>query len=76
MSFGSTAYESYLRVHAEMGKSNIPSWEEIPHLRRVAWEAAAQAVAREVLASTQIPDLLERDDEEVEDTQAILPPAA
>jgi|GEM_PF-4274365 len=68
MSFGSTAYESYLRIHAEMGKSNIPNWEDIPHIRRVAWEAAAQAVAKAVLESTQIPDLFEHDDEDLQDT--------
>ena len=75
MSFGSTAYESYLRIHAEMGKSNIPSWEEIPHLRRVAWEAAAQAVAKAVLESTQFPDLLDLD-EDIDEAQVVLPPAA
>lgn len=51
MSFGSTAYESYVRIHSESGRNNFPKWSGLTHVGRMAWEAAAQAVALSVLPS-------------------------
>lgn len=49
MSQGSTAYASYVRIHEEMGRRKPRDWCELSHIRRMAWEAAAQAVALSVL---------------------------
>lgn len=49
MGQGSIAYESYVRIHEEMGNPPLPTWQALSHVRRMAWEAAAQAVARAVL---------------------------
>ena len=63
MSFGSTAYQSYVRIHVESGNTRHQPWESLTHLRRMAWEAAAQAVALAVL-----PRSMKRDsDEDLED---------
>ena len=63
MSQGSTAYASYVRIHQEMGRPSLPEWEALSHVRRMAWEAAAQAVALSVLPTSLTS--LENDDEEV-----------
>ena len=64
MSYGSTAYASFVRIHLESGQPNHPSWSGLPHLGRLAWEAAAQAVAHEVLPASLNPEPPE-DPEEV-----------
>ena len=66
MSFGFTAYDSYVRIRSESDKRTFPSWESLSHVRRLAWEAAAQAVARVVLPNPREhneddPDLLDDD---------------
>jgi hypothetical protein len=63
MSQGSNAYASYVRIHEEMGRSTPPEWRSLSHVRRMAWEAAAQAVALSVLpaSATAVDD--EMDDE-------------
>ena len=66
MSYGSTAYESYVRIHAELGGPSFPSWSALPHVGRMAWEAAAQAVALSVLPAYLNPDLLDDLDDETE----------
>ncbi len=45
MSYGSVAYQSYVRIRSESGDRSFPDWTELAHARRLAWEAAAQAVA-------------------------------
>lgn len=67
MSYGSTAYESYVRIHVESGRTRVPPWNQLTHLRRLAWEAAAQAVAMAVLPQFQVEED-EDDDEEIPDT--------
>jgi hypothetical protein len=62
MSFGSIAYESYVRIRSESDERTFPDWTEIPHLRRLAWEAAAQAVAIAALPSLSSEDLPDLDD--------------
>ena len=52
MGQGSTAYASYLRIHEEMGCPTLPDWQALPHVGRMAWEAAAQAVARSILPAS------------------------
>ena len=52
MSQGSTAYASYVRIHKELGRPTLPEWEALSHVRRLAWEAAAQAVALSVLPTS------------------------
>ena len=64
MSFGSTAYESFVRILVESGKRPLPMWAALPHHRRLAWEAAAQAVAMVVLPESLNPDPLDENDEE------------
>ena len=45
MSFGSIAYASYVRIRSESDHRTFPDWTDLSHQRRIAWEAAAQAVA-------------------------------
>ena len=61
MSFGSTAYASYVRIRSESGERTFPGWEDLAHVRRLAWEAAAQAVALAVLPASLNPE--SRDEE-------------
>ncbi len=49
MSFGSTAYAAFIRIHRESGERTPKPWTELPHVRRLAWEAAAQEVARAII---------------------------
>lgn len=56
MSQGSTAYASYVRIHEEMGRRPLPDWSSLSHVRRMAWEAAAQAVALAVLPRASDPE--------------------
>jgi len=70
MSFGSTAYASYVRIHTESGNRRFPSWSGLPHEKRMAWEAAAQAVAMAVLPSWQYSDPLE-DEEDGDDDELV-----
>jgi hypothetical protein len=73
MSFGSTAYENYVRIHIESGEPRQPSWSGLSHLKRLAWEAAAQAVAMAVLPASLNPgwieDLNEDDIDEFQETE-------
>lgn len=62
MSFGSMAYASFVRIHTESGEPTFPSWEGLSHVGRMAWEAAAQAVALAVP-----PTSLSSDSEEFND---------
>lgn len=67
MSVGSTAYASFVRIHVESGEPTFPSWEGLSHVGRMAWEAAAQAVALSVLPtclSMDLDDGVESDDGE------------
>ncbi len=66
MSYGFTAYESYVRIHTESGGSAFPGWSALPHVGRMAWEAAAQAVALAVLPAYLNPDPLDDLDDEGE----------
>ena len=66
MSYGFTAYESYVRIHAESGGPAFPRWTALPHVGRMAWEAAAQAVALAVLPAYLNPDPLDDLDDEEE----------
>lgn len=52
MSFGSTAYASFARINLEMNGRTLPSWDALTHVKRIGWEAAAQAVAMAVLPSS------------------------
>ena len=56
MSFGSTAYASYVRIRSESDQRSFPDWTDLAHTRRLAWEAAAQAVAFAVLPSSLTND--------------------
>jgi len=56
MSFGSTAYASYVRIRSESGERTFPCWDDLSRVRRLAWEAAAQAVALAVLPQSLNPD--------------------
>ena len=70
MGQGSTAYASFVRIHEEMGRPALPDWRALSHVRRMAWEAAAQAVARSILPTALGSDSAEGeryDDEEFED---------
>ena len=67
MSFGSTAYESYVRIHLESGEPPKPSWHALPHVRRLAWEAAAQAVAMAILPPSLNPEYYEETESGTED---------
>jgi hypothetical protein len=69
MSYGFTAYESYVRIHAESGGTSFPGWAALPHIGRMAWEAAAQAVALAVLPAYLNPDQLDDMDDEAEGDQ-------
>jgi hypothetical protein len=64
MSSGSTAYASFVRIHTEMGRPTPPHWCALSHVRRMAWEAAAQAVALSVLPNSLDPGRLETDDDD------------
>ena len=66
MSYGFTAYESYVRIHVEMGQTAFPGWTALPHVGRMAWEAAAQAVALAVLPADLNPDPLDDLNDETE----------
>ena len=66
MSYGFTAYESYVRIHAESGGPSFPGWTDLPHVGRMAWEAAAQAVALAVLPAHLNPDPLDDPDDDAE----------
>ncbi len=66
MSYGFTAYESYVRIHAESGGPSFPGWTALPHVGRMAWEAAAQAVALAVLPAYLNPEMLDDLDDEAE----------
>ena len=63
MSHGSKAYESFVRIHAEMGKPPLPNWQSLSHVKRMAWEAAAHAVAMSVLPISLTPGDWETDEE-------------
>ena len=70
MGQGSTAYASYVRIHEEMGCPSLSDWRALSHVDRMAWEAAAQAVARSLLPSAFGPDGPNGepfDDEELDD---------
>ena len=75
MSFGSTAYASYVRIQTESGNRRFPSWSGLPHEKRLAWEAAAQAVARAVLPSSQYSDPLDDDEDGDGDELLCEPPS-
>ena len=64
MGQGRTAYASFMRIHEEMDSSVLPDWESLSHVGRLAWEAAAQAVALQI-----VPDIVGSDyfDEDLED---------
>ena len=62
MSYGSTAYESFVRIHLESGEPRQPTWNALPHLGRLAWEAAAQAVAMAIT-----PELMNLDPSEIDE---------
>jgi hypothetical protein len=62
MSYGSTAYESFVRIHLESGEPRQPTWNALPHLGRLAWEAAAQAVAMAI-----VPELMNLDPSEIDE---------
>ncbi|WP_157606133.1 hypothetical protein [Schlesneria paludicola] len=47
-----------------MNGRTLPSWDALTHVKRIGWEAAAQAVAMAVLPSSL--DLTSHDDEELE----------
>lgn len=64
MSFGSTAYASFVRIHFESGEATFPSWEALSHVGRMAWEGAAQAVALSVLPKSFSSDPDETDDDD------------
>ena len=65
MGLGAKAYQTYSRIHREMGRNPPPDWESISHIRRLAWEAAAQEVAMTVLPQEFDPNEFE-DESEVE----------
>jgi hypothetical protein len=68
MGQGHTAYESFVRIHEEMGSSAPPDWDSLSHVGRMAWEAAAQAVASEFLPGLIESDLCDEDlDDDVDD---------
>ncbi len=62
MSYGSTAYKSYIRIRSESDERTFPDWADLPHVRRLAWEAAAQAVAMAVLPFAIVDDPYETDE--------------
>lgn len=62
MSFGSIAYASYVEIRSESEQRRFPDWSELPHLRRLAWEAAAQAVALAAFPSLTREDSCDRAD--------------
>lgn len=64
MSYGSTAYESFVRIHLESGEPRQPTWNALPHLGRLAWEAAAQAVALAIMPELMNPDPSEIDEDD------------
>jgi hypothetical protein len=68
MSYGFTAYDSFVRIHVESGEPEHPSWHALPHIGRLAWEAAAQAVAMAIL-----PFAHSTEDEEELDEEADVP---
>ncbi len=70
MSQGFTAYASFVRIHAEMGRPIPPAWHALSHHRRMAWEAAAQAVALSVLPVWLDPPPDEHDEADFEEDQA------
>lgn len=72
MGQGSNAYASYLRIHEEMGRRPPPDWNELSHVRRMAWEAAAQAVALSVLSQSPSPIRLDDDAEDEQPAEAVL----
>ena len=49
MSYGSAAYATYVRIHHESGERTPKPWTALSHVRRLAWEAAAQEVARAII---------------------------
>ena len=65
MSFGSTAYASFARISLEMNGKSLPNWDALSHVKRIGWEAAAQAVAMAVLPSSLNP--LTPEDDSIED---------
>ncbi len=69
MSYGFTAYESYVRIHAESGGPSFPGWTALPHVGRMAWEAAAQAVALAVLPEHLNPDPLDDPGDETDSNE-------
>lgn len=69
MSYGSTAYESYVRIHLESGEPQKPSWHALPHVGRLAWEAAAQAVAMAILPPSLNPEFYEDDEAKVDNEE-------
>jgi hypothetical protein len=42
------AYEEYIRVNNESGR-HASNWEDLSHIQRMGWEAAANAVAATVM---------------------------
>lgn len=71
MSYGFTAYQSYVRIHAESGGPAFPGWTALPHVGRMAWEAAAQAVALAVLPAYLNPDPLVDPDDETDHNEIV-----
>ena len=67
MSQGLLAYESFVRIHDEMGHKSPPAWDALSRLKRIAWEAAAQAVALAVLPLSIDPFQIEDEDEDEDD---------
>jgi hypothetical protein len=59
MSYGSVAYQSYARIRSESGDRSFPDWTELSHTRRLAWEAAAQAVALAAFPSLTREDIVD-----------------
>ena len=62
MSFGSIAYASYVQIRTESDERTFPDWTELPHVRRLAWEAAAQAVAIAAFPTLTREDLSDQDE--------------
>jgi hypothetical protein len=67
MSQGSTAYASYVRIHEETGGPELPTWQMLSHVGRMAWEAAAQAVACSLIPTPFNSGSFEGDDVDDDD---------
>lgn len=71
MSFGSTAYQSYVRIRAESGDHRLPAWSGLSHEKRLAWEAAAQAVAMAVLPASQYCEPVDESESELQEDSLV-----